>query len=137
MTLEQLVHVGTLISVAVAAGGLVMGVRIYRRQMNAQLMLEYTRKYEEIMETFPAEAREARLDLNGTLPDQSEGVTITILRYLNMSSEEYYLYTKGYLSKSIWDIWKDELDRTLCSPLIRREWIKLAKEFESYPEFYK
>ena len=132
MNLEQAVQIGTLISMVVAAVGLVIGVVVYRRQMNAQLFLEYTRRYEQIMESFPANAR---LSLNEKLPKSSKALTFCVLKYLNLSSEEFYLCRKYYLSKSIWSIWEKELKRTLRSPLLRREWDKLRTEFESYPAF--
>jgi hypothetical protein len=58
-----------------------------------------------------------------------------VLRYLNLSSEEYYLFKRGYLRADVWRIWEGEMVRTLRSPLLRREWTKLASEFVSYPEF--
>ena len=87
------------------------------------------------MESFPPEARPARLSLEGKMPDHSEGLSISILRYLNLCSEEYYLCKRGYLSKELWEIWEDELKRTLNSPLFVREWKDLRNEFLSYPEF--
>jgi hypothetical protein len=137
MTLEQAVQIGTLISVAIAAIGLIFGVIVYSRQMNAQLLLEYTKRYEEIMSSLPSNARTARFDLFKEPPAPSEEITTVILRYLNMSSEEFYLQRKKYLSKPIWSIWEDELVRTLQSPLVKREWDILKVEFKSYPEFYE
>ncbi len=58
-----------------------------------------------------------------------------MLRYLNLCSEEFYLYKKKYLSSHIWRIWEAELKRTLSSPLVLREWAGLREEFRSYPEF--
>ena len=132
MNLELAVQIFTLISVVVAAVGLIVGVVVYRRQMNAQLFLEYTRRYEQIMESFPTDAR---LSLNEKLPKSSRELTFCVLKYLNLSSEEFYLRRKHYLSKPIWSIWEKELKRTLRSPLLRREWGKLRNEFESYPTF--
>lgn len=133
MTLEEAVQIGTLISIVIAAIGLIGGVLIYRRQMNAQLLLEYTKRYEEIMDSLPSAVRNARFDLFKEPPEPNQEVTSVILRYLNMCSEEYYLYRKNYISKSIWE---DELVRTIQSPLVRREWEMLKIEFKSYPEFY-
>jgi hypothetical protein len=62
-------------------------------------------------------------------------LTLCVLRYLNLSSEEFYLYRRGYLRREVWDIWEGELLRTLRSPLLRREWKTLRHEFISYPEF--
>ena len=135
MDLNTLVDIGTLVSLVVAAGGLFFGIRVYRRQMNAQLFLEYTSRYELIMSSFPAEARSARLDLSGHPPEQSEDLTTAVLRYLNLCSEEFYLWKRKYLARDIWNIWESELQKTLQSKLLLREWESLRREFESYPEF--
>jgi len=87
------------------------------------------------MMSFPPDARLARLHLDGDPPPPSHEVSIAILRYLNLCSEEFYMYTSGYLSRKIWLIWKSELERTILSPLFKREWPKLQSEFVSYPEF--
>ena len=62
-------------------------------------------------------------------------MTEAVLEYLNLSSEEFYLWKRGYLSSEIWQIWESELIRTLRSPMLGREWAKLRPEFQSYPEF--
>ena len=135
MDLEFAIKIGTLISAVAGILTLFIGIRIYKRQTNTQIFLEYTKRYNEIMESFPPEARPARLSLEDKMPDQSEGLSISILRYLNLCSEEYYLCERGYLSKELWGIWEDELKRTLNSPLFVREWEGLRNEFLSYPEF--
>ena len=135
MDLEFAIKIGTLISAVAGILTLFIGIRIYKRQTNTQIFLEYTKRYNEIMESFPPEARPARLSLEGKMPDHSEGLSIAILRYLNLCSEEYYLCERGYLSKELWGIWEDELKRTLNSPLFVREWEGLRNEFLSYPEF--
>jgi hypothetical protein len=135
MESNELVQIGTLISAFLMVVGLVIGVLIYRRQMNAQLFLEYTKRYEDIMNAFPADARDARLKIGCDTPKESEELTLVILRYLNLSSEEFYLCKNRYLSRKIWRIWEDELLRTLRAPLLMREWPKLKHEFESYPAF--
>lgn len=137
MDLEFVIQIGALISAIAGVLTLFIGIRIYKRQTNTQIFLEYTKRYNEIMESFPPEARPARLSLEDQMPDQSEGLSISILRYLNLCSEEYYLCERGYLSKELWEIWEDELKRTLNSPLFVREWKDLRNEFLSYPEFLK
>ena len=133
--LETAVGVVTIIAVGIAAYGLFYNVKATKQQANTQLFLDYTARYERIMESFPAEALSARLDLDGELPPESPELSRSILRYLNMSSEELYLHERGYLDSDIWTIWERELNRTLQSPLLRREWASLRPEFESYPKF--
>jgi hypothetical protein len=115
--------------------GIFWGIKTYRDQMNAQLFLEFTKRFEEVMESFPKNAWSTRLNSEGIPPRKSKELSLSVLRYLNLCSEEYYLYKKRWLHKEIWEIWEDELIRTLQTPLFIREWETLASEFESYPKF--
>ena len=64
---SDILQFATLVSILIAAIGLFVGVYVYRRQMNAQLFLEYTRRYEETMAQFPHDDRAARFDRRGAL----------------------------------------------------------------------
>ncbi|MGH7256480.1 MAG: hypothetical protein ACREI3_11960 [Nitrospirales bacterium] len=125
----------TLVAVAIAAAGLVNWNILCRRQTNAQVFMEYSRRYEQIMSTFPQESRTTRFRFEGEPPQESDALSFAVLRYLNLCSEEYYLWKRNYLATEIWRIWEAELARTLKSPLIRREWKKLKEEFQAFPEF--
>src|SRR5205085_11922367 len=85
--------------------------------------------------SLPVDAWAARFELDTALPAPSKELTLCVLRYLNLSSEEFYLYRGGYLRRDVWVMWEGELKRTLRSPLLAREWRTLKSEFVSYPEF--
>jgi hypothetical protein len=87
------------------------------------------------MNRFPQEALRARLNLSVEPPEKSDELSLAVLRYLNLCSEEFYLCKQKYLSNHVWGIWEAELKRTLSSPLFVREWEGLREEFRSYPEF--
>ena len=125
----------TVISVGVAIAAFFWGLKSYRNQMNAHLFLEFTKRFDEIMQSFPENAWSARTDIDDTIPPDSKELSRSAVRYLNLCSEEYYLYKQGWLHKDIWGIWEKELIRTLRSPLFTREWKKLIGEFDAYPEF--
>jgi hypothetical protein len=127
--------VGTAVSALAAAVAVLMGLQTYRRQANAQVFLEYTKRYREVMADFPRDARRALLDLQAAPPPRTEDLSLAVLRYLNLCSEEFYLWRTGYLADDVWRIWEGELNRTLRSPLLVREWASLHVEFEAYPEF--
>ena len=87
------------------------------------------------MQSFPRGTWNSRLNINAEPPECSDELSLSVLKYLNLCAEEYYLYKRGYLAKDVWKIWECELNRTLRSPLFKREWRTLIGEFESYPEF--
>jgi hypothetical protein len=132
--IETLLEFVTPLSAIVGAASLYLGFRVYRRQMNARMFLEYTKRYGEVMASFPEDAHGARLDLYGDPPAASTDISMAVLRYLNLCSEEFYLMRRGYLARGVWRIWEDELQRTLRSPLVRREWPSLKREFSSFSE---
>jgi hypothetical protein len=90
MSLEAGVQYGTLFSIFVGTFAFCWGVRSYNRQMNTQVFLTYTQRFEQIMESFPKDAWMVRLDLD-KLPEPSPELSKSVLKYLNLCSEEYHL----------------------------------------------
>ncbi|QWV92366.1 hypothetical protein KP004_14270 [Geomonas oryzisoli] len=129
------IQIATLASCIAGIASIIFGIFIYKRQSNIQVFIAYTKRYEEVMQFFPHEAISARLDSDCSLPPESQELTLAVLKYLNLCSEEFYLWKSRYLCSKIWAIWEDELKRTLSSPLYCREWPKVKNEFESYPAF--
>jgi hypothetical protein len=118
-------------------GFVVVMIHTYKGQMNAQVFTELNQRYDEIVRSFPKEALECRFNLDSVLPPRSNELTLCALRYLNLCSEEFYLYKRKYVRRDVWKIWEGELLRTLRSPLFRREWKILHSEFISFPEFLR
>ena len=132
--LEIVVQVVTLISLILGFWRLIHEVNNYRRQMNAQVFLKYTERYERILEQFPEDALASRFDLQ-MCPPQTPQLTLCVLKYMNLCAEEYYLKQQGYLAESLWSIWEGDLKRMIGSPLLQREWISLRSEFISHQDF--
>jgi hypothetical protein len=132
--IQLAIQIATLISVAGGFVGVITTINNYRRQLNVQILMKYTERYEHILDQFPADALQARFDAEA-LPPQSPQLRLCILKYLNLCSEEFYLTAHGYLSKSVWCIWEADLMRIVGSPLLRREWPALRAEFVSHHEF--
>ena len=101
------VQAATLVSSVAAFVSIWIAIRVYRRQMNAQLFVAYTQRYEEIISGFPAEARRCLLGSAPELLQRSEALTLAVLRYLNLCSEEFYLFQTGHLHGDLWRIWED------------------------------
>jgi len=124
----------SLLSAMLTVATIVLGIWVYWRQINAQLFLEFTRRYDEVMA--PMRRAGAGVDLStvGSLP--GDEYDLVLLRYLNLCSEEFYLYTNNYMAKRVWMIWKADIERTLKSANVRSRWTAgMYKEFESFPAF--
>jgi hypothetical protein len=125
-------------SLLTALGGVLwvyVAVVTYRGQMNAEIFMSCNERYQQIIDSVPRSAWESRLNFSATLAPPSIELTLALLNYLNLSSEEFYLYKNKFIHKRIWKIWEGELIGTLRSPTLRREWPALRSEFRSYPEF--
>ena len=125
----------TFFGLVVAIVTIRMNTSLHRRQMNAEVFMKYAERYEKVMSEFPSDAIHVRFDTENDLPPISPKLTLAVLKYLNLSSEEFYLWKRKYVANEVWKIWEHELVRMLQSPLIKREWHKLEQEFISYPEF--
>jgi hypothetical protein len=113
---------------------LIYTVNNVRRQINVQILMQYTARYEHILGEFPKDALLVRFD-SQVLPPKSAELTLCLLKYLNLCSEEYYLLQHKYLAKTVWALWEKDLKKMIASPLLQREWPVLKKEFESHLEF--
>jgi hypothetical protein len=126
------IALGTIIAAVIGAWSY---ARFLKRAAHTLLFMKYTERYEQIMSGYPEDAWVTRLDLEGEPPPASQRLSLAVLKYLNLCSEEFYMWKKGFIENGVWKIWEGELRRTIGSPLYRREWKTLAKEFESYSEF--
>src|SRR4051812_47820469 len=133
---EFLMLLATIVTALGGVGFVVVMVQTYKGQMNAQIFIDLNQRYDDIVKDFPGGADDVRVNLDTALPPVSRELTLCALRYLNLSSEEFYLYKKKYIRREVWEIWEGEMLRTLRSPLFRREWKTLCTEFVSYPEFF-
>jgi hypothetical protein len=134
MRMELLLHAATPISMIIGFLGLIKTTNNYRRQMNVQILMKYTERYERILDQFPQDALAARFDAT-VLPPQTQQLRLCVLKYLNLCSEEFYLTRHGYLAESVWRIWEADLKRIIGSPLLQREWPLLRAEFQSHQDF--
>jgi hypothetical protein len=134
---QVLVGCGTIISLIVAIFSLWFASRSFRQQMNAQVYLAYTDRFEKLASDSPSEFRLSYLKT--TIDDipsaEKSRVLACLIRYLNLCSEERHLLQTGYLAPSVWKSWERDLEETIRTKLYRSAWPHLRSEYRSYPEF--
>ena len=119
----------------IAATGIWMAVLAYRKEVQVSVFLEYTTRFDRIMKRFPQRVRLGGLTTCESLPDRDNDLTEAVLDYLNLVSGEYYLQEKKLLTKTVWDVWKPDIQEALQSPLIVREWPDVSAQFEAHGQF--
>jgi hypothetical protein len=77
LTLAPVVQIATLGTLVTGLVSLVVWARIYRRQVNAQILIAITARYTSIFQSFPARLWLAQLDSDQPLPERRCGVYCT------------------------------------------------------------
>ncbi len=114
-----------------SAGGRMFRVALLnqRRQLNAQMFVEFSGRFQEILRLFPTEAWLANRNPSQPLPPSSQELTDCTLYCIQFIADAYHLHKGGFISKNIWTLWEREIKRTLSGPVFRREWAGVAVEF--------
>lgn len=130
--LVQFGQVGTLV---IGSLGIWVAMLTQRRQLNGQMFIEVSGRFQELLRLFPTEAWLANRSPSHPLPPPSQEVTDCTLYCLQLIADVYHLHQGGYISKHLWRLWEREIKHTLAGPIFQREWEGLAAEFTHNPEF--
>lgn len=101
-------------------------------EQQLQVFLEYTRRFEVMSSELPMFLRmndpTVGIKSSNIAP---EFVDSFMLRYLNISSEEWYLHEKGLITDEIWGMWKHAIEQTLKGNMLFGEfwWTKCRTNF--------
>jgi hypothetical protein len=130
--LVQLGQVGTLI-----LGSLGVWVAMFnqRRQLNAQMFIEISRRFQDVLRMFPTEAWLANRNPSAPLPPPSQETTDCTLYCIQLIADVYHLRQARYISKGLWSAWEREIKHTLEGPVFQREWKVVAVEFSHNAHF--
>src|SRR5215203_3431033 len=107
---EFIMVLATIITAVGSVAFVVVAIQTYKGQMNAQIFSDINKRYDDISKDFPKQAWKFRFNMATALPPPSEELTLSALRYLNLSSEEFYLYKRKHIRK---EVWEEEMVRTL------------------------
>lgn len=126
---QILVNLAGVVLLVVTIWNLRFATRSFKEQMNAQVYLAYTERYEKLMADCPPDFRTTMLDLNLSEVEgkDRDRIKVCLLRYLNLCSEEFHLMQTGYLASEVWGIWRQELEWTLRKRLYLSGWPELAR----------
>src|ERR1700680_51573 len=99
--LAQIGQVGTLI---VGSVGIGVALLNQRRQLNAQMFVEFSGRFQELLRMFPTEAWLANRNPNPRLPPSSQELTDCTLYCIQFIADVYHLRTGGYISNNLWKL---------------------------------
>jgi hypothetical protein len=135
MASEILVQLGQAGTLVIGSVGICVALVNQRRQLNAQMFIEFSGRFQNILRLFPTEAWLANRNPSQPLPPSSQELTDCTLYCIQFISDAYHLHKGAYVSKQIWRLWEREIQRTLSGPVFQREWVGVAAEFAHDREF--
>ena len=132
---EFLSGLGSTGTIVIGAIGIFVALRNQRRQLHAQMYIEFSARFQELLRSFPTDAWLANADSSQPLPSPTKEVTECTLYVIQFLADIYYLHKGGYLSANLWRVWERGIKKTLAGRVFRREWETLSTEFVYSPDF--
>jgi hypothetical protein len=129
MLADILAQVGQAGTVVVGSFGIYVALRNQHRQLNAQMFVEFSGRFQELLREFPTEAWLANRNPSQPLPPSSQELTDCTLYTIQFIADVYYLHKSGYISKQLWMLWEREIKNTLTGRVFQREWEGVSVEF--------
>src|ERR1700688_2630787 len=130
--LVPLGQVGTLV---LGSLGILIALINQRRQLDAQMFIVVSGRFQELLRLFPTEAWLANRIPSQPLPPSSQELTDCTLYTIQFIADVYYLHKGGYISKPLWMLWEREIKNPLSGPLFQREWDGVAAEVANNGDF--
>src|SRR5258708_4943868 len=135
MVAELFVQIGQVGTLVVGSVGICVALVNQRRQLNAQMFIEFSGRFQELLRLFPTEAWLANRKPSQPLPPPSQELTDSMLYTFQFIADVYNLNEGGYISKSLWRLWEREIKNALTGPVFQREWEGVAAEFAHNRDF--
>jgi len=129
-----IVNIATVLVAGFAIFATLHGVR---DQLRTSTFLVYTDRYSQIMNKLPFDARRpgsAYQFRSLPRPEQVE-VLSTFRSYLNLCSEERWLFNAGRIDKKTWAIWREMIKQVMKFPCFDEIWNELKVEYQPFADF--
>lgn len=134
MNFGHIIQYATLLSILMGGLGVAVAVSNHRVQVKTQIFLAMSAQYSELLKNSSA-GFWLSVPPGTELPERTEDLTISTLRFCTLVSLTHLLYREGRIPKRMWELMLRSAERRFRSPLFMREWEHLRTEFEAFPEF--
>ena len=133
MTTDTLIQLAQLGTILIGSLGIGVAMRGHRRQLNAQMFIEFSARFQAVLRSMPPEAW---LGKGGdSIPPRTEELTRNSLQWFHLIASLHYLHKLGYISRDLWKPSQLGMKRLLQSPFFQREWLAVEPAFSHYPEY--
>ena len=115
--------------------GVWVALQNQQRQLNAQMFITVSGRFQELLRLFPTEAWLANRNASQPVPPRSQEITDCTLYCLQLVADVYHLRQGRYISNKLWYAWEREIKHILAGRIFRREWEWLEVEFSHNGDF--
>lgn len=134
MNIEPALQYAAFVSLFIAGLGLAIAILNHRQQVTTQIFLALLARHDELQRSTSIDVW-VSLPTDTTLPERTDDLTMSVLRFCTLVSLTYFLFREGRIPKRMWQLMLGSFQQRLRSPLFGREWETVRPEFESFPEF--
>lgn len=105
------------------------------QQMKLASFTDYTKRYEQIVLSFPEEIHQSDFQLTALEKADRDYILKYMRAYFDLCSEEYYLYTSDLIEQRIWELWEAGIAMNLSKPAFRQAWFIVSEDTAFDPSF--
>ena len=134
MNSQNFIQIAQLCTIMIGLLSIAVSLRSHRRQMHAQLFIEFSSRLHDVLGSMPACVWMAG-DGGEPLPPPSAELTRSCLQCFQAIAALYFLHKGGYVSRELWMTWQRGIKRTMQGAVLQREWAAAENIFSHNVEF--
>ncbi|HXK03398.1 MAG TPA: hypothetical protein VMS37_13410 [Verrucomicrobiae bacterium] len=114
--------------------GVAVSLRSHRRQMYAQMYIEFSARFHDVLRTLPAQFWMSPGAEGQQMPPRNEELTKCCVQCFHIIADLYYLNRGGYITPGLWRPWRRAIKRAMQRPIMKREWLAVESNFDHDPD---
>lgn len=134
MSSEPLIQLAQLSTIIIGVLGIAVALRSHRRQMHAQMFIEFSARFHHALGSMPVEIWIAE-ETSEPMPARSAALTQSCLQCFHLIAGLYFLNKGGYVSRELWRPFQHGIRRVMQGAVLQREWFAVEPIFSHNTEF--
>lgn len=107
----------------------------FKKQLQLNFFADYTKRYQEIILSFPESINSKHFDLDKLKTDERDKTLRYMRAYFDLCSEEYFLWKQGNIDDNTWQEWETGIKFAFSKPAFQQAWRVLGLDTIYYGNF--
>ena len=135
MSSQTFLQLVQLLTILLGFLGVAVTLRSHRRQMHAQMYIEFSARVHNVIRSLPAQTWMANAGIAEEIPARHDELTRNCVQCFHIIADLFHLHQHGYIAPELWRPWQRAIKRALQGPVLKREWQAVESAFEFNTEF--